>query len=337
MHVRGFFLIYCIMVKISYNIAIVGATGLIGKKFIETLEKRRFRVGDVRLFASEKSAGKKIFAFGKERTIECLENNDFSGTDFALFSAGKDVSRIFAPKFAKSGAIVIDNSSEFRLNPEVPLVIPEINGESIFSSSKKIIANPNCSTIIALMPLKSVFKKYTVKRIIFSSYQATSGSGAKGVKDLLRTRYGFSPEYYPCDISETVLPEIGSVASCGYTEEELKMINETRKITGLNIPISATCVRVPVENCHGVSVEVETEERFSISELKGEMQSDGVRYKEIPTGIDSNGKDYVVMGRLKKSMAFKNGFSYFVSGDNTLKGAALNAVQIAEYITEINR
>lgn len=320
------------MKNLTYNIAIVGATGLIGRKFIETLEKRNFPVNSVRLFASTKSEGKKIFAFGRQLTAETLENNDFKGIDFAFFSAGKEVSQNYAPLFAKSGAIVIDNSSAFRMDKNTPLVVPEINAESIFASHGKIIANPNCSTIISLTPLANVYKKIGIKRMVFTSYQAVSGSGMKGIKDLLRTRYGFSAEYYSVDISETILPEIGEKTSNGYTEEEMKMINETKKILSEHFPISATCVRVPVENCHGISVEIETEDKIDITALKKQMTFDAAHYVETPTCKDAYGKFFVTFGRLRKSLAFENGFSYFVTGDNTLKGAALNAVQIAEYI-----
>lgn len=320
------------MKKLTYNVAIVGATGLIGRKFIETLEKRHFPVNSARLFASKKSERKKVFAFGKQLSVETLENNDFKGIDFAFFGAGKEVSLNYAPLFAKSGAIVIDNSSAFRTDEKAPLIVPEINAEKVFGSYGKIIANPNCSTIIALTPLAKVYKKIGIKRIIFTSYQAVSGSGMKGIKDLLRTRYGFSPEYYPVDISENVLPKIGEKTANGYTEEEMKMVNETKKILNADFPISATCVRVPVENCHGISVEAETENEIDVTKLKNEMTFDAASYIETPTCKDADGKYYVTFGRLRKSLAFKNGFSYFVTGDNTLKGAALNAVQIAEYI-----
>ncbi len=315
----------------KYNIAVVGATGLIGRKFIEVLEKRNFPVNSPRFFASERSANKKIRAFGKDYVVETLENLDARGIDFAFFSAGKKVSLKYAPAFAKAGATVIDNSSAFRNFPDIPLIIPEINGAQI-SNANGIIANPNCSTIIALTPLKNILKKYGLKKIIFSSYQAVSGSGMKGIRDLLLTRHGFSPEFYDYDISETCIPVIGELSEGGYTEEERKMINETKKITGLDVAVSATCVRVPIENCHGISVEVETEKPVVAALLASEMEYSSALFSPIPVASEADGKDEVVFGRIRKSNVFENGFSYFAVGDNTLKGAALNAVQIAESI-----
>ncbi len=321
----------------KYNVAVVGATGLIGGKFLETLEKRRFPINNFRAFASEKSAGKILRFNGSNYIVEKLDGNDFSGIDIAFFSAGKDVSLKYAPIFAETGALVIDNSSAFRGDEDVPLVIPEINAADVFKRKKNVIANPNCSTIIALVPLKKILEKYGVKSLVFSTYQAVSGSGMKGVSDLLLTRQGFSGKFYPYDISETVIPQIGEIVEDGYAEEELKMINETRKITGRNVKISATCARVPIENCHGVSVEVETETPIDVSTLAAEAEYSAARYKRIPTAYDANGKNEVYFGRIRKSGVFKNGFSYFAVGDNTLKGAALNAVQIAEYIIKNTR
>ncbi len=320
----------------KYNVAVVGATGLIGRKFLETLEKRAFPVKNLRVFASEKSVNKKLRAFEKEYAVESLESLDASGIDFAFFSAGKEAALKYAPMFAKSGATVIDNSSAFRNSPDVPLAIPEINGH-IIKETDRIIANPNCSTIIALLPIKNIIKKYGLKRIIYSTYQAVSGSGMKGVKDLLLTRHGFSPEFYDYNISETCIPLIGEILSDGYSEEERKMINETKKITGTDVSVSATCVRVPIENCHGVSVEVETEKPVNTATLASEAEYSSARFYPIPVSGDADGKDEVVFGRIRKSNIFKNGFSYFVVGDNTLKGAALNAVQIAEFIIKNRR
>lgn len=318
--------------KKKFVIAVVGATGLIGDKFLKVLENRNFPVSLIRVFASEKSEGKIIQAFGKNLTVEKLEGNNFQGIDYAFFSAGKEVALKYAPIFAECGAIVIDNSSAFRQDEKVPLVIPEINGESLNFIKKNIVANPNCSTIIALTPLKNIIAKFGLKRLVFSTYQAVSGSGMKGIKDLLLTRQGFSGKFYPYDIAETFIPEIGDFKENGNTEEELKMINETQKITGKNVKISATCVRVPVENCHGISVEVETEKPFDFSALKTLMENESSRCVSVPTRTDAEGKNEVCFGKLRKSGVFENGFSYFVVGDNTLKGAALNAVQIAEYI-----
>lgn len=316
----------------KYSVAVVGATGLIGRKILGTLYKRRFPISGLRVFASEKSEGKKISFGGERLTVEKTDENVCGKFDFVFFSAGKDVSLKYAPLFAKSGAIVIDNSSAFRSDKNVPLVIPEINGAILSEIPKRIVANPNCSTIIALVPLKNVIAKYGVKSLVFSTYQAVSGSGMKGIADLLLTRQGFTGKFYPYNISGTFIPQIGEVLSDGHTEEELKMVNETRKITGLDVKISATCVRVPVENCHGVSVEVETEKPVDIRALADEMQYSAALFSEFPNATDADEKNEVLFGRIRKSGVFENGFSYFAAGDNTLKGAALNAVQIAEYI-----
>lgn len=317
----------------KYNVAVVGATGLIGRKFLEVLERRRFPAENLRAFASEKSVNKKITAFGKEISVESLENLNANEIDFAFFSAGKETALKYAPLFAEAGATVIDNSSTFRNFPDIPLVIPEINGSKI-KETDRIIANPNCSTIIALTPLKNIINKYGLKRIIFSTYQAVSGSGIKGVKDLLLTRHGFSPEFYDYDISETCIPIIGEILRDGFTEEERKMINETKKITGLDVEVSATCVRVPIENCHGVSVEIETEKPVDIETVIKDMEYSSAKFSPVPVANKADGKDEVLFGRIRKSNVFENGFSYFAVGDNTLKGAALNAVQIAELIIE---
>lgn len=316
----------------KYSVAVVGATGLIGRKILATLHNRRFPISELRVFASGKSDGKTISFGGEKLTVEKLDENVRGEFDFAFFSAGKDVSLKYAPFFAKNGAIVIDNSSAFRADKDVPLVIPEINGASLREIPKKIVANPNCSTIIALVPLKNVIAKYGVKSLVFSTYQAVSGSGMKGISDLLLTRQGFTGKFYPYNISDTFIPQIGEILADGYAEEELKMVNETRKITGLNVKVSATCVRVPVENCHGVSVEVETEKPVNIRSLADEMNYSAALFSKLPNTTDADGKNEVLFGRIRKSGVFENGFSYFAAGDNTLKGAALNAVQIAEQI-----
>ena len=303
----------------KYGVAVVGATGLIGRKILGTLFKRRFPISELRVFASEKSDGKKISFGGERLTVEKLNENVRGEFDFVFFSAGKNVSLKYAPLFAKSGAIVIDNSSAFRSDKDVPLVIPEINGASLSEIPKNIVANPNCSTIIALVPLKNTIAKYGVKRLVFSTYQAVSGSGMKGIADLLLTRQGFTGKFYPYNISETFIPQIGEVFADGYTEEELKMVNETRKITGLNVKVSATCVRVPVENCHGVSVEVETEKAVDIRSLADEMQYSAALFSEFPNATDTDGKNEILFGRIRKSGVFKNGFSYFAAGDTRSK------------------
>lgn len=322
------------MSKLKYNVAIIGATGLIGKKFVQTLENRRFPIGKLRLFASPKNVGKKTLAFGKVLPLESLENNDLKNIDVAFFATEKDVSLKYAPVFEKLGTIVVDNSNAFRQDKDVPLVIPEINPEKIFSSSRKIIANPNCSTIVALTPLKNVYKKYRLKQLIFSTYQSVSGNGRDGIADLLRTRQGFSPSFYPLNISKTILPQIGDIDENGETEEEKKMANETKKIIGADVAVSATCVRVPTENCHGVAVEANFDRPIDLDEIKKEMIFDGVKHSELPNFGEADGNANIFFGRLRKSRVFNNGISFFSVGDNLLKGAALNAVQIAEIIVK---
>lgn len=326
------FLIKYSMKNLEYNVAIVGATGLIGRKFIEVLEQRQFPIANARLFASERSRGKTLQAFGRTISVESLESNDFDGIDFAFFSAGKEVSLKYAPLFEKSGAIVIDNSSAFRGCLDIPLIVPELNGDKIYSSDRKIIANPNCSTIIAITPLCNIRKNYKIKRLIFSTYQSVSGSGMKGVKDLLKTRHGFSGSYYPFNVANTIIPEIGEILENGYTDEEMKMVHETRKILESDIRISATCVRVPTENCHGVTVEAETDEKIEVEEVKNLMKFKGVKLSETPNFEEADGKDDIFVGRIRKSRVFDRGFSYFAVGDNTRKGASLNAVEIAEFL-----
>ena len=317
--------------KNKFNVAIVGATGLVGRKFIEVLEKRNFPINKLKLFASEKSKGKQIFALGKERKLFTLENGCFVGYNLVFFCAGKEISLRYAPWATNEGALVIDNSSAFRNNPKVPLVIPEINGEILQKSTYRLISNPNCSTAIAILPLKKLDELYGLKRVIYTTYQAVSGSGQKGIDDLSRCKKGCTNTFYKADVSKNFIAEIGGYGKFGYTEEEWKMINETKKILEKSVDVSATCVRVPIENCHGVSVEVELERDFLDEEIKTVFRSiKGIELCALPIPSLANGKDNVLVGRIKRSLAFKNGLSYFCVGDNLLKGAALNAVQIAE-------
>ena len=317
----------------NLNIGIVGATGLIGRAFIKTIEQSSLPVKSIRLFASPKSIGTKIDASGHKITVEGLDENCFNGLDLVFFSAGKEVSKIYAPIAERSGATVIDNSSAFRQDNAVPLVIPEINGENLLTYKGRLIANPNCSTAIALLPLNKINALYGVKRLVFTTYQAVSGSGNKGLIDLERGFCGKSPKFYPVDVSKNCIPQIGNLKEFGYTDEELKMVNETQKILQKRIKISATCVRVPIKNCHAISVEVELEKPFLDEEIKSVFTSTGgVLLCDLPTQELADGKREVYVGRIKRSLAFKNGLSFFCVGDNTLKGAALNAVQIAEFL-----
>ncbi|MBO4262632.1 MAG: aspartate-semialdehyde dehydrogenase, partial [Clostridia bacterium] len=316
------------MTKKQLSVGIVGATGLIGRKFVKTLEKRKFPVGDLRLFATKNSEGKIIHAFGKRFAVEKTDGNSFDGLDLVFFSAGRQAAEEYAPKAAKSGAVVIDNSSAFRMRPDVPLVIPEINIETALHANAKIISNPNCSTIQAILPLANLYKEYGLKRLIISTYQAVSGNGQKGVNDLTRCRMGKTPLFYPVDIAKNCICKIGDVTENGYTDEELKARDETRKILSMPVEVSATCVRVPVENCHGVNVEAEFEKQADINEVIARIYStEGVKLKNLPFAEFADGKDEVFVGRIRKSTAFKNGVAYFAVADNELKGAALNAVQ----------
>ena len=236
------------------------------------------------------------------------------------------------------GAYVIDNSSAFRNKDKIPLVIPEINGDVLKTNASRLIANPNCSTAIAILPLKILDKLYTVKRIIFTTFQAVSGMGQKGIDDFTRCKKGAKPKIFPLDISKNCIPLIGNADAFGYTDEELKMVNETQKIFNKKIAVSATCVRVPIKNCHGISVEVEFEKEFFEEDIKSIFKmTDGVKLVNIPSFEQADNKDEIFVGRIKKSLVFKNGISYFCIGDNTLKGASLNAVQIAERLIEYGK
>ena len=319
------------MRKTAYSVGLVGATGLIGEKFLRTLEKRNFPVGELRLFASEKSAGKKLRAFGRNCVAEHLRDGCFVGLDFVFFSAGKEVSAAYAVKAEDAGAVVIDNSSAFREDPAIPLVVPEINFSAVDLRKRRIIANPNCSTIQVVIPLAVLDNHYGIERIIYTTYQAVSGSGKKGVADLRLTENGFSPTYYPLPIAKTCIAEIGGIMPDGYTEEERKMQFETNKILGASIPVSATCVRTPIENCHAVSAEVELKKKFGTEDVKRRLASaDGIILKDLPSAVDSDGRYETFVGRIRKSTAFENGLAFLTYADNTLRGAAFNAVAIAE-------
>ena len=254
----------------KYAVGVVGATGLIGGKFIKVLENRKFPVGEFRPFASAKNAGKTIFAFNENLKLRLLRDGCFDGLDFVFFCAGRDVSLRYAPAAAAAGAIVVDNSSAFRREKDIPLVVPEINFGEI-TSADRLISNPNCSTIQAVLPLSVIRENFGIERIIYTTYQAVSGSGRKGVADLRLTGYGFSPSFYPLPISRTCIPEIGDFTPDGYTEEEKKMEFETNKILGVSVPVSATCVRVPIENCHAVAIEVEVKKPIDLSEVKAKL------------------------------------------------------------------
>ncbi|MGU8121767.1 aspartate-semialdehyde dehydrogenase [Clostridium perfringens] len=320
-----------------YNVAIVGATGNVGRKFIEILEERNFPVKELYLFASKRSAGKTLKFKGEDVLVEelCEANIENKKIDFALFSAGGSVSLEFAPIFAKHGAVVIDNSSAWRMDKEVPLVVPEVNPEDV-KWHKGIIANPNCSTIQAMVALKPLYDKYGIKRIVYSTYQAVSGAGIQGILDLQEG----TTKKFPYPILGNVIPHIDVFLDNGYTKEEIKMIEETKKILhDDNLRITATTVRVPVLNAHSESINVELNSEFELENVidlfnssKGIIVHDDVENLKYPTPLELSGKDEVFVGRIRRDFSLDNGLNLWVVADNIRKGAALNAIQIAEIL-----
>lgn len=327
-----------------YKLAIVGATGVVGSTALKVLEEKKLPISEYVLFASCKSAGKKVKFMNKEYVIKELNENSFDeGFDFAIFSAGGETAKKYAPIAASKGCIVVDNSSAFRMDPNVPLVVPEVNKEEI-ANNKGIIANPNCSTIQAVLPLKALDDKYKIKRIVYSTYQAVSGAGQKGLNDLENGRKGINKlEKFPYPIYNNCLPQIDVFTENGYTKEELKMINETRKI--LNNPdlkITATTVRVPVENSHSESINVEFEKDFDLSELidtlknfEGIIVKDDINSEIYPLATTATGHDEVFVGRIRRDFSVESGVNLWVVADNIRKGAASNAIQIVEKLIEI--
>lgn len=324
------------------RIAVVGATGMVGRMFLKVLEERQLPVDEYVLFASKRSAGNTVEFMGKEYIIEELNENSFdSRFDIALFSAGGETSLKYAPIAANKGCIVIDNSSAWRMDKDVPLVVPEVNPEEIFNHHG-IIANPNCSTIQAVVPLKPLHDKYKIKRIVYSTYQAVSGAGQQGYMDLKNGINGESPKKFPYPIFGNCLPHIDVFLDNGYTKEEMKMINETRKILkDDSLKITATTVRVPVFYGHSESINVEFEKDFDIDELKevlasyeGVVLQDDTKNNLYPMPITAENKDEVFVGRVRRDESVKSGINMWVVADNIRKGAATNAVQIAEKIIE---
>ena len=328
----------------KYNVAIVGATGKVGRTFLEVLEKRNFPINNLYLYASKKSAGLKLNFKNKEfEVIELIEENIREDIDFAFFSAGGDTSIKFSPIFAKKNAIVIDNSSAFRMDPNIPLIVPEVNGEDALNNNR-IIANPNCSTIQAVVALKPLHDKFKIKRIIYSTYQAVSGAGNYGVKDLnVDDENNLNKFQYL--IKGNLIPQIDVFLDNGYTKEEMKMINETKKILKDNsLKITATCVRVPVENSHSESINIEFENSVTLDGILNELKNskglilmDDIQTNTYPMPKYISGKDEVYVGRVRIDESCTNSINIWVVADNILKGAALNAIQIAEYIIENKR
>ncbi len=326
----------------SYKLAIVGATGLVGRTALKVLEEKNFPNFEYKLFCSKKSAGTKVKFMGKEYIANELTENSFNeGFNFAIFSAGGETSKKFAPIAASKGCIVIDNSSAFRMDKNVPLVVPEVNPEDIFWNTG-IIANPNCSTIQAVVALKPLDNKYKIKRIIYSTYQAVSGAGVNALEDLHSQADYNNLKKFSHPIYNNCLPHIDVFMDDGYTKEEHKMINETKKILGNeNLKITATTVRVPIENCHGESINIEFEKDFNLDDVKQLLKNSKgiVLYDDItkdiyPIATVANGTDNVYVGRLRRDFSQPNTLNMWCVADNIRKGAASNAIQIMQKIIE---
>lgn len=327
----------------KFNVAVVGATGMVGNKFLEVLTERKLPVENYYLFASKKSAGKEIDFMGEKHTVIELNDDNIEKLkgklDFALFSAGGSVSAEFAPKFVKIGAVVVDNSSQWRMDENVPLVVPEVNPEDI-KKHNGIIANPNCSTIQAMVALKPLYDAYGIKRIIYSTYQAVSGAGVKGYTDLKENK----TEKFPYPILNNMLPHIDVFTENGYTKEELKMVNETRKILhDKKLKVTATTVRVPVFYGHSESINVELKKSTTREDVMklyasapGIVLQDDVKNNIYPMPINAENKDEVFVGRIRMDDSVKSGVNVWVVADNIRKGAATNAVQILELLMQYN-
>ncbi len=325
------------------HLAIVGATGAVGEEMLKCLEQRQFPVASLKLLASARSKGKVIPFHGEQIVVDELTPDSFKDVEIALFSAGGGISREFAKYAVDAGALVIDNSSTFRMDEDVPLVVPEINPEAA-KSHKGIIANPNCTTIVTLMGLNPMHKAWNAQKIVAASYQAVSGSGAMGIAELeaqvkaIHTGQKVEPKIYPHQIAFNVIADIGGVGENGYTSEEMKMQNEGRKILGQpHLLASVTCVRVPVYKSHSIAAWVQFEKKPDVEEARRLIEAaDGVQLIDdrqlgrYPTPLDSTDGDDCLVGRLRQDLVFENGLSFWVVGDQVRKGAALNAVQIAE-------
>lgn len=321
-----------------YKVAIVGSTGLVGRTVLKVLEEKNFINCTYTLFSSKKSAGTKLQFLGQNYIIQELTEDSFNyNFDYAIFCAGGSVSEKFAPIAVSKGCVVIDNSSVFRMNKDVPLVVPEVNPERIFEN-KGIISNPNCSTIQAVIALKPLDDRYKIKRIVYSTYQAVSGAGKAGIEDLENSIKGIAPQKFPYPIFNNCLPHIDVFMPDGYTKEEYKMINETRKILNKPyLPITSTCVRVPVRNCHSESINVEFRTNFDIYDVKMLLQNspgvilvDDVEKNYYPLATKADGYDDVFVGRIRRDFSVPYGINLWVVADNLRKGAASNAVQILE-------
>lgn len=333
----------------TFNVAVAGATGAVGQTMIKVLEERDFPVGEIRFLASERSEGKELSFRGEKVRVRRLDHDSFDGVDIAIFSAGGDRSLTFAPSAAKSGAVVVDNSNAWRMDPEIPLVVPEVNPHAVSGyKAKGIIANPNCSTIQMVVALKPLYDYARIKRIVVSTYQAVSGSGQKAIvelEDQVRAwaeGWTLESKVYPHQIAFNCLPHIDVFQENGYTKEEMKMVNETRKIMeDPEIQVSATAVRVPVFYSHSEAVNVEFEQKISASKAR-ELLTNAPGIKVIddpfknayPLALDAEGQDLTLVGRIREDISQANGLDFWVVADNIRKGAATNAVQIAEVLVE---
>ncbi len=333
----------------SYKIAVVGATGNVGREILKILDERKFPAREVVALASDRSEGKQV-SFGEDKilTVQSLDKYDFKGTDIVLSSAGASISKVFAPKAAAAGAVVIDNTSHFRMDPDVPLVVPEVNGDALRDFARfKIIANPNCSTIQMVVALKPLHDQAKIKRVVVSTYQSVSGAGKEGMDELYEQTKGMfmstdqSPKKFPKRIAYNVIPQIDVFMEDGSTKEEWKMVEETRKIMGANILVNATCVRVPVFIGHSESVNVEFENEITVedayevlADAPGVVVLDRREPGGYATPAEVVGEDGVFISRLRKDPTVKHGLSFWCVSDNLRKGAALNAVQIAETLIQ---
>jgi aspartate-semialdehyde dehydrogenase len=332
----------------TYRVALAGATGAVGAEFLQLLETRDFPLGELKLLASARSVGKKIKFKGEELPVEELSAESFSGCDIAFFSAGGGRSKEFAAAAVKAGAVVIDNSSAFRMDPKVPLVVPEVNPDDALNHSG-IIANPNCSTIILLMALTPLHRTWPVKRVVVSTYQAASGAGAQAMRELEEQTADVlagkpaQKDIFPHQIAFNLFSHNTAIDSSGYNEEELKMVKETRKILHApDLAISATCIRVPVLRAHSESINIEflekrpsvDEARNAISEFPGVVLVDDREKNTFPMPIDATGRDECLVGRIREDLSHPNALDLFVAGDQILKGAALNGYQIAELLIQ---
>ena len=331
------------------KVAIVGASGAVGQEFLRVLDERNFPVDELLLFGSSRSAGRKYTFRGKEIEVKLLQHNDdFKGVDIAFTSAGAGTSKEFAETITKYGAVMIDNSSAFRMENDIPLVVPEVNTEDALNRPRGIIANPNCTTIQMVVALKAIENLTHIKRVHVSTYQAASGAGAAAMDELYeqyRQVLAGEPvtvEKFAYQLAFNLIPQIDVFTDNGYTKEEMKMYNETRKIMHSDVQVSATCVRVPALRSHSESIWIETERPVSVEEAReafangeGLVLMDNPEKKEYPMPLFLAGKDPVYAGRIRKDLANENGLTFWIVGDQIKKGAALNAVQIAEYLIKV--